>query len=295
MWSFFRRRILIIILVSIILLVTLIGFTIRDRDQVSLPEEFLKDTIGWVQGVFQVPINIVTNFFTDVDDLKETYEQNRVLKARLSEYKDLLYEVQALEKDNQELRAMLDLKETDNIRKFNPIQATVNGRSPELWFQQLTINKGKQHGVGPNMAVITSEGMIGKIKTAYQFTSTVQLLSGFDLNNRISVLIQGEEEKEPVFGLIEGYDDKRKALLLTVKSTDVDIVEGERVFSSGMGGVFPAGLSIGEIEAVEMDAYGLTKIAYVNPAADLYEIDHVLVVDRVMPTPEEDLGIEGEE
>jgi rod shape-determining protein MreC len=283
MGSFFRKKVLIIILVSIIVLATLIGYTMRNREEVTLPEELLKDTIGWVQSIFRAPTQFVVGFFSNVDDLKDTYEQNEILKARLAEYKDLLFEVQALERDNQELRDILGITET--IRDYTPIHATVNGRSPELWIEQITINKGKQHGVRPNMAVRTADGMIGKIKTAYQFTSTVQLLSGFDINNRVSVLIQGEENSEPVYGLIEGYDQEKKALLLTVKSAELK--EDQLVVTSGLGGVFPQGLPIGEIETVEMDPYGLTNIAYVKPAANLHEISHVIVVDKVIVSPEQ--------
>jgi rod shape-determining protein MreC len=283
MGSLFRKKVLIIILVSIIVLVTLIGYTMRNREEVTLPEELLKDTIGWVQSIFRAPTQFVAGFFSNVDDLTDTYEQNEILKSRLAEYKDLLFEVQALKRDNQELRDILGI--TESIRDYTPIHATVNGRSPELWIEQITINKGKQHGVRPNMAVRTADGMIGKIKTAYQFTSTVQLLSGFDINNRVSVLIQGEEGSEPVYGLIEGYDQEKKALLLTVKSAELK--EDQLVVTSGLGGVFPQGLPIGEIDTVEMDPYGLTNIAYVKPAANLHELSHVIVVDKVMVSPQE--------
>ncbi|SEU08822.1 rod shape-determining protein MreC [Salinibacillus kushneri] len=292
MWSFLRKRALIIILISIILLVSLIGFSIRDRDEVSLPEELLKDTIGWVQNIFQVPIDFVGGFFEDINELTTTFEQNEILKSRLSEYKDLLYDVKALEKENEELRVLLDKKDSDVLESYNLIDATVNGRSPEpKWMQQLSINKGKQHGVHANMAVITANGMIGKVKTAYQFTSDVQLLSGFDRNNRISALVQsdGDDKKQKdTFGLIEGYDEEKESLILTIQSSEHKISEGQLVVSSGMGGVFPKGLVIGEIESVEMDSYGLTKIAYVKSAADLYDINHVMVVDRNMNSPESD-------
>ncbi len=57
--------------------------------------------------------------------------------------------------------------------------------------------------------------------------------------------------------------------------------------TSGTGGVFPQGLTVGEVTDVESDAYGLTKIAYVKPAADLYDLDHVIVVNRSVATGEE--------
>ncbi len=336
MWSFFRKKVLIIILVSIIVLVTLIGLTIQNRDEVSFPEEILKDTVGWVQNVFRVPTEAVINFFSNVNDLKSTYDQNEVLNEHLAQYKDLLFEVQALKAENEELRDILGIEES--LRDYKPIYASVNSRSPEAWIEQITINKGKQHGVEPNMAVRTADGMIGKIKTVYQFTSTVQLLSGFDINNRVSVEVIGgdeetnqeehenttenettegvenendeneenvENEKDenneeaeneevsgPVYGLIEGYDEEKEALILTVKSKEIK--EGQLVVTSGLGGVFPKGIPIGEIISIEVDAYGLSNIGYVKPAADLYNISEVIVVDRVMAEPDENVMEEEE-
>ncbi|MCP8617012.1 rod shape-determining protein MreC [Salirhabdus salicampi] len=288
MGSFFRKKRLVTILVSIIVLVVLIGYSIRDRDNPSFLEQFLSDTIGVVQSLVHAPFQYVSNIYTNIEDIKKTYEQNKVLKENLSEYKDLLYQVQALEKENKELSDILDKEKS--IRDYKPIHASVIVRSPERWFQQITINKGKQHGVMPNMAVITAEGMIGKVKTSNQFTATVQLLSGFDINNRISVIVQSDEK---IYGLIEGYDSESEALLLKI-TAQTDLEEGQTVVSSGLGGVFPEGLEIGSIENVEMDRFGLNKIAYVKPSAQFYEINHVMVVDRDMYSPSID-GAEGDE
>lgn len=271
---FFRNKRLIIILVSIIVLLALIGSSIRKRDHLTLPEQILKDTVGWVQNVFHTPAQFVSDFFGNIHEIKQTYHENEVLKARLSEYKDLLYQVQALKKENGELRKLLD--KSDNMNGYKPIQATVIARSPERWSKQLTINKGMQHGVRANMAVITSDGMIGKVQSASQFTSSILLLSGFDRMNQVSVVVPGDKN---IFGLIEGYNEDKKDLVLNIPF-DADIQKGQMVVSSGMGGVFPKGLMIGIIEKVEMDRFSLTQTAYVHPSADLYEINNVMVVDR---------------
>ncbi|MGP4108423.1 rod shape-determining protein MreC [Virgibacillus sp. L01] len=274
----FRKKRLFILLIGIIILVAMIGFSLRDRDNLSTPEQFLKDTVGWAQNIIHTPVNYISTIFTNIDDIKNTYSENQLLREKLAQYKSLVYEVQELKEDNAELRETL--KKTESIQDYNPIQATVLSRSPERWIEQVTINKGKQDGVKENLAVITAEGMIGKIQTVSQFTSTVKLLSGFDQFNRVSATISQEDSKD-IFGLIEEFDDESNNLLFKIiEESNKDIKKGELVVSSGMGGVFPAGLPIGTVKEVKPDQYGLTRTALIEPAADMYEISNVIVVDR---------------
>ncbi|MGV2622244.1 UNVERIFIED_CONTAM: rod shape-determining protein MreC [Halobacillus marinus] len=270
-----------IVLVGFIVLVALIGFSIRDRDSLSTPEKFLQDTIGWVQTVFHKPVSLVDNTVENVKDMFGVYEQNQVLKARLDEYKGVIQENQRLESEITDLRETLD--KTESLSDYSPIQATVIARSSDRWFEQMTINKGEEDGIKKDMAVMTSDGLVGKVKSAGAFHSTVQLLSGFDRSNKISAWVVREGEDE-AFGLIEGFDDETGQLLLEGIKMDEKLEEGDTVISSGLGGVFPSNLRIGTVEKVVNDQYGLTKTAYVEPFADLFDISHVMIVDRTAET-----------
>ncbi|GGB28216.1 rod shape-determining protein MreC [Virgibacillus dakarensis] len=281
----FRKKRLFIILIGFIILVALIGYSLRDRENLSTPEQFIKDSVGWVQSVIHAPVKFMTDIFTNIDDLKNTYEENQLLKEKLSEYKGLIYEVQEIKEENEELRKTL--KKTESLRDFNPIQATVMSRTPERWVDQVTINKGMQAGVKQNMAVITGDGMIGKVQSVSQFSSTVQLLTGFDQFNRISATISRKDGKD-IFGLIEEFDEESNSLLFKIiEESDKDLKKGELVVSSGMGGVFPEGLPIGTVKEVVPDQYGLTRTALIKPAANMYEINHVIVVDRDLTDSDE--------
>lgn len=284
--QFFYNKRLIVLLVSIIILVALIGFSLNDRSKLSWPEQFLKDTIGWFQSVFHQPAEYAAGFFENISELKNTFEENKLLKARLDEYVELNARVMELEKENERLRGILDKKES--LRDYKLIQANVIARNPDQWHELIFINKGEQHGVKKNMAVITSEGMVGKIKQVSQFTSTVQLLSAVDRTNRISAVVKGNKD---IFGLIEGYDEKKGALLFKRIPFDVDInlEEKQTVITSGLGGVFPSGLVIGEITEIVPDEHGLTQMAYVKPSAKFFDIDHIMIVERVSTTPDEEL------
>lgn len=278
--QFFLNKKLIVLLISIIILVALIGFSLRERENVSWPEQFVKDTTGFFQQIFHTPTQFVTGVFEDLRDLQNTYEENEKLKARLDEYATLKSKVQELEKDNKELRDQLD--KTDDLSEFTPIQATVIGRNPDRWQESVTINKGSLHGVEKNMAVITSKGLIGKVKSTNKWASTVQILSTADPKNRISAEILGEDKK-PIYGIIKGYDQEKGMLLMELKlrknNSNEKVAKNSQVVTSGLGGVFPKGLGIGEVEKVEIDKNGLTQTAYVKPHADLYDISHVMVVD----------------
>jgi rod shape-determining protein MreC len=294
--QFFLNKRLILLLVSIIILVALIGFSLKDRDKLTWPEQFVKDSVGWVQSVLHRPTNALAGLFENIEDIKHTYEENKLLKERLDEYVKLQTDVQRLEKENLTLREVLG--KTESLSGFESIQAEVIGREPTLWYNLLTVNQGSQHGVKENMAVITSKGLIGKVKHASPYTSTIQLLSAPDRNNRISAYVQSGKD---INFIIEGYDEDTGSLLLKKIPYDHEVEIGEKVLTSGLGGVFPRGLLVGEITKVVPDDYGLNNTAYVKPAADFYEIDHVIIVERTMTsanptdTEEETETEEGEE
>ncbi|KAB2338712.1 rod shape-determining protein MreC [Cytobacillus depressus] len=279
--QFFLNKRLIILLVSIIILVALIGFSLKDREQLSWPEQFIKDTVGWMQTAVSRPTQYVAGFFENLQDLQNTYTENKELKKRLDELARLESEVQMLKKDNNELREILDKK--DSLSEFNPIQATVIGRNPDRWTDLLIINKGSKNGIKENMAVITANGLIGKVKHSEPFTSTVQLLSAMDPTNRISAEIQADGKS--YYGLIEGYDKEKGLLLLKRIPFDAKVEKGQNVISSGKGGVFPKNLPIGKVVEVTPAEYGLTLTAYVKPGANLYDIEHVMVVKRTAIQP----------
>ncbi|WML45544.1 rod shape-determining protein MreC [Neobacillus sp. PS3-40] len=273
--QFFLNKRLIVLLVSIIILVALIGFSLRERSQPSWPEQFVKDTTGWVQSLVSKPTQYVVGFFENLQDLQNTYQENKQLKTRVEKLVSLEAQVQQLTKDNSELHDLLGEKKT--LIDFKPLPATVIGRNPDRWHEIVMIDKGKINGIKQNMAVMTASGLIGKVKSVNQFSSTVQLLSAMDPKNRISAFIQGDAN---AFGLVEGYDKEKKLLLVKRIPYDAKVKKGQTVITSGLGGVFPPGLLIGKVVEVKPDQYGLNQTAYVDPGADFYDIEKVLVIKR---------------
>ena len=285
--AFFLNKRLIILLVSMIILVSLIGFSLKERKELTWPEQFVKDTTGWVQTLVSRPANYIAGFFGNVKDLQNTYVENKELRSRLDELAQLKADVQTLTEENNEFRDILDKK--DSLSDYKQIQATVIGRNPDRWDELLIINKGSTDGIERDMAVITSTGLIGKVKNSRQFTSTIQLLSSTDATNRVSAEIVGnqpDQPNQPYYGQIEGFDAVKEMLLLKKIPYEAKIEKGQLVQTSGMGGVFPSRLIIGTVEEVVPDEFGLTQTAFVKPGANFYDLEHVMVIERSMIQPE---------
>ena len=268
---------LIILLVSVIFLVALIGFSLRDRHNATLPEKIIKDTVGFAQSLVAKPTNYITGIFSNIDSLLNTYDENQRLKMRLEDFAVLQAEVSTLKAENASLRDLAQVEES--LRDFDPIQATVIARNPDQWEEKIILNKGTAHGVEKNMAVMTSRGLIGKIVIATPYTSEVELLYTNNENYRVSALVVGENNEE-IHGLVEGYDEERNELLLKRIDSKIKVEVGGKVVSSGLGGIFPKGVLIGEITEVTTDDFGLTKMAYVKPAADFSMLENVVIAKR---------------
>ncbi|WP_064092504.1 rod shape-determining protein MreC [Rossellomorea aquimaris] len=290
--QFFLNKRLIILLVSVIVLVALIGFSLRERDSITWPEQFVKDMVGFGQSLVSKPVNYVSGVVDNVQDLQNTYTENEKLKTRLDELVKLETKVRDLKQDNSELRGILEKKE--DLRSYNTIQGTVIARNPDRWQELLTIDKGEVNGIKSDMAVISSAGLIGKVKSVNEFSSTIELISTNNTKNRISTVIQS---KQDINGWIEGYDTDKKEILVKRIPNDMKVEKGSKVITSGLGGVFPKGLVIGEVNEVKPDQYGLTQTAYVKPAADFYHLEHVMVVERELKgvKTDEESDKEGEE
>ncbi|GAA0355114.1 rod shape-determining protein MreC [Bacillus horti] len=275
--SFFSNKRLIVLLVGIITVVAVVGVTMQERPKPTWPEQFLRDSIGFVQSIFYKPARGIAGFFENISEMKQIYTENQLLKANLQDNAILVAKIRELEAENNSLKNLLDAEV--GLSDYQLRAAEVVTRSPDRWYQQITINKGDTHGVEPDMAVITDKGLVGRVKSVAQFTSTVELLSDTNRVANVSAIVLGDDETEQYFGILEGYDVEQEALYLRKIDLDAQLEEGMSVITSGLGGKYPKGLFVGEIIEYYTDQDGLTRTALVKPAADLYQLDFVFVVE----------------
>ena len=242
---FFSNKRMIILLVGVIVLVALISFSLKDRQNASLPEQIVKDVVGFGQSLFSKPAHYMTDVIGNIDGILNTYEENKQLKTRLSEYASNQAKLTDIQAENERLLGIIGKE--DDLRAYEPVHATVISRNPDQWEEKIIIDKGTVDGIEKNMAVMTASGLIGKVVLVTTFTSTVELLSTENRNFRVASVIPG---KDAAFGLIEGYDRQRSELIMKRIDSSFDIEVGQQVISSGLGGIFPKGLLIGEVTEI---------------------------------------------
>ncbi len=255
------------------------GATVKERPFPTLPERFARDTVSFMQGVFYKPTNAAAQFFGNIKQMYHIYEENRQLKAELDHYAEVTTQLKQIQYQNDQLRKMLDIRDK-KLSAYNSIAADVIARSPDRWNHLITIGKGSNDGIKPDMAVLSSEGyLIGRVRSVSTFSSQVELLMDIEKGNYISAVIAGQQ---PIYGIIDSFDfDLNKNWLVMSKiPLQTPIKNGDYVTTSGMGGVMPQGLVIGQVKGVAKGDYGLTQTAYVAPLANFYQLEQVFVVQR---------------
>ncbi|MCD3218450.1 rod shape-determining protein MreC [Mammaliicoccus sciuri] len=271
MSNFFKNNKIMIFLISMVLLIVIVGYSVRAQSA-SLSEQYASDTSSFGGRIVSYPVTFVSDFFSgiftsdeDVDKLKEEVKSTDQIKADKAR----------LEKENKALKKELDMKD---ISQFNPISATVIGRSPDQWMNTVIIDKGKKSGMKENMAVITSEGLVGRIKKANQFSSQVELISTSVKTSKLSVDIQQDDEN--IFGMINRYDENKDLLVISDIDNKYSIKKGSKVVTNGLGDQLPKGILVGKVEKVENDEYGLSKVAYIKTSTNIKDLNHVYVAKR---------------
>ena len=271
-----KKYIILAIIAIIMIILGIVSYTLKRKEELNIVESFLKDVIVSVENVIFYPFRYVFNLFEDYNELKDIKKENDILKTSLNR-------IESVEAENIELRKQLEsLKEELNIdyslTDYEYVNATVTSRNIGYWYNTITIDKGSNSGIEIEMPVINAYGLIGKVVNTTAFTSTVRLITTSDTNNKISVSIISDGEK--LHGLINGYDYMKKTLEIEGISNTKTVRVGDLVYTSGLGGVFPSGILIGEVESITTDSYDLSKIINVKPSASFDDINYVSILKR---------------
>ncbi|HXC27463.1 MAG TPA: rod shape-determining protein MreC [Stellaceae bacterium] len=230
------------------------------------------DTVAPVLDAIAQPINAVGNVVDRAKMVVTTFQENTRLEA---ENEKLLHWQQAalnLDAENQQLRGLLKAVPKSAA---SYVTARVIANSGGAFVRMILINAGAEDRVGRGQAAITGEGLVGRLTEVGDRASRVLLIT--DLNSRIPVTVEGTH----VPAVLAGDNSERPRLLYVPAGNTVKV--GDRIVTSGEGGVFPPGLPIGVVSAV--DGGG----ARVEPYVELSQLGYVMVVDygltNALPQP----------
>lgn len=257
-----------------------INMTNKSSRTLTYFEKQVRDLLLPIEKPFNSAINAVRNTISDIASIGQLKRTNKLLSDRVEflENENMILEEER--RENIRLRSLLHLKSSIVYRT---VAARVVSRDPSDWSSTVTIDKGSNDGLKANMAVIARGGLVGRIISVSGNTATVLLIT--DSRSAVSALIRRSRDIVIVEGNSEkpGYVSVKplNAKLISGNeqwSSQVRLKLGDTVISSGLGGVFPKGLTVGVITAIGKGKYGVSKNALVKPAVDFGRFEEVLIV-----------------
>ena len=213
-----------------------------------------------------------------VGDAFDATDENKKLKKELAQARTELAQARSAQRENEQLRAMVDLrKEPGFPQGLDPVTARVIARSPTDWSSTIQINKGTDDGVNEDDAVITGDGLIGKISQASGGTATVQLITDGESNVSAMAVPDGTS------GVVRTPVGDPNDLQLDFVRRVNNVKKGQTVVTSGfrvgrLRSLFPRGIPIGSVRDVDRDELETYQRVHVDPFADFRRVDIVQVL-----------------
>lgn len=271
------KYVVILIIVIFLSLLGITSHTINKEKDLNFFEKTLTDTTTFIEKIFYAPIGYIKEKIKINKETKKMYKEYDKLKKKV-EKTDLYYnQIKELQKEVTDLKSTLELNST--LSEYTYVNATVVNRNIGYWYNLLKIDKGSKNGIKKGDAVITPEGLIGKITNVSNFSSSVKLMTTDEISNKISVKIEIDDDKY-LYGLLIGYDKDKKVYKIE-GITDSNSVEiNAAVTTTGLTDYFPSGILIGKVSKVVKDEYDLNSIVEVTPSVDFENISIVTVLNR---------------
>ena len=277
MESFFVRFKNVFALVAILLAQT-IGLAIQvrrpvesgapDSHDVTLMRYWVVATVTPLERFFHGIGHNVRGGWSNYIDLRHTRQQNDDLKLQIAR---LRLEQAALAEDAMQghrLQAMLDFKQH---YVSSTVPAQVIGTSGSDLSHVIYIDKGAADGLKPDMAVITPDGIVGKLRDVFPHTAQVLLIS--DQTSGAGVLLTTTRIRAILHGSPTGR------IQISNLTPDDRIKPGETVLTSGGDQIYPRGLPVGTIESIASDPdHAPYTLIQLRPAAKLNQLEEVLVI-----------------
>lgn len=218
--------------------------------------------VGWAEGVY--------NYSFHYDELQA---ENERLRSELARLQESARDAEAAVKENERLRELLGLREQRRELTFE--SATITSRSTSNWASTMTLSKGSDQGVAAGDCVVDAAGnLVGIIETAGSNWST--MITVVDATLEMGALLSRTES----IAILEGDFTlmAQGRLKLTYLPESTELLTGDLVLTSGLGGNYPSDLVVGSIESIHTDASGMSRYAVIAPSADLDSLVQVFII-----------------
>jgi rod shape-determining protein MreC len=276
-----RNRVLLASAFCLLLAAGLVLRTDRARARDDRLARFFLEVMAPLQRGASAVSGAVTGSWRGVAELVRARRENVVLRTRAQRLEQQLDRVTEIELENERLRRLLAFRETLH---GDLLTARIIGRDATGLARTLLLDRGEVDGVVKGAAVVAPEGVVGHVFLASRHAARVLVVA--DHNSGVDALVQRTRAR----GIVQGTVDAGCVLKYVKRTEDVQV--GDTLVTSGLDGIFPKGLPIGQIATIDKRGKGLFQSAEVVPRVDFDALEEVLVtrgavVPAEAPPPEQ--------
>ncbi len=266
--KFFRKNKDIFLLVLIIIAVVVIFLAhLNSKKYNGILSGPIYSSIFFIYKITDYPLKLSANIFSNYIDLISVKKDNKMLLKQNNILKNKLYKLNIYKIENGQLRKLLNLKK--NIISKKTISAVITIHGIQSWFRSFYINKGQNSGIKVGEGIVSESGVIGRIIETGRYASKAIAIT----NPKCAFSVV--DAKTGVVGIAKGIGNGYLKIKFIFSTQKVNI--GDTILTSGLGGVFTAGLPVGHIIKVTSKSYNIFKKIIVEPHKNLFNSKNVLI------------------
>jgi len=266
---FLQNKAFLVFIILIVVAIFIMTVDYHGKSYLKWVEGLALKTFSPINRGISVVSDGVKSYINAMVEFKEVKEKNKVLSEEI----EVLLQENAILKEKiiayDRLKKLLELRESFS---FQMIPALVISREPGNWFNSIIIDKGSKDGVQKNMAIATYSGLVGRVVSVEKSSSKVLLI--LDQRSAVGAMIQRSRD----IGVLKGSE--KNYCFMEYLSRDADVKIGDLVITSGLGSIFPKGLTIGKVIEVKKDNYALFQEVLIRPQVDFTKLEEVFIVKK---------------
>ena len=258
------------VIVTVIILILLVIFTNNNSESISVIENIANVVVVPIENGLTYLKNKLNNndsFFENVNKLKA---ENEELKEKNSELEQNLREYEIIKNENEQLKQQLNLAE--KYGEYTTVPASIISRDISNYAKTVVVNIGSDNGIQENMTVIADEGLVGYVISVTSNTAKIQTIA--DSASATSCLASTTRDNMICKGTVENNSILKAEYI----STDSNIIQGDSVETSGLGGIYLKGIHVGTIKKVIEGTNKTDTYALIETAVDFQKLETVLII-----------------
>ncbi len=270
---FERHKRLSVVIAAVLVVIILMIVSALAKDKSFIAKNVYNTLVTPVQECVTTLTHGVGGFFEFISEMKDYKAENTRLAKQNAELERKYRGAQEYKAENERLLGLLDIK-NNKFAPMNTTGAKIVGWSNDNWFNYYTIDKGSLDGITKNSMVVTDEGLVGKVnEVGFNWSIVITLI---DASSSVGARVVRTGDVALVVG--DNAYEKSGLCKMTFINKDSQIVVGDIIETSGLGGVYAPGIAIGRVKDIVDDSTGVTRHAIIEPLVDLKNVHHVLVV-----------------